>query len=170
MQFAGTFSKLRITLIWKAYAEQKCRFFAWTLLHQKILTAKNLIKRWWPNDPICKLCGLEPEMPQHLCKDCNFTRETWAIVRNWCDITHIQSVNQSGSIYSYWRKCRATFDKSKKKVFNGIIIYFWWNIWKEHNRRTFQQKAKCPVEVATLCKDDIAQYNMAMQMGASPMQ
>jgi hypothetical protein len=45
IQFEGTFCKLRITPIWKAKAAPKCRFFAWTLLHKKILTANNLMKR-----------------------------------------------------------------------------------------------------------------------------
>ena len=55
---------------WKARAQPKCRFFAWMLLRKKILTANNLIKRNWPNDPICKLCGVDPENPTHLCKGC----------------------------------------------------------------------------------------------------
>jgi hypothetical protein len=45
IQFQGTFSKLKPMPIWKAKAEPKCRFFAWTLLHKKILTPNNLIKR-----------------------------------------------------------------------------------------------------------------------------
>ena len=45
IQFEGPYNKLRIMPIWKARAEPKCRFFAWTLLHKKILTANNLIKR-----------------------------------------------------------------------------------------------------------------------------
>lgn len=77
IQFKGSFSKLCIMPIWKARAEAKCRFFAWTLLHKKILTANNLIKRNWPNGPICKLCGTGPENPTHLCKDCPFSKQVW---------------------------------------------------------------------------------------------
>jgi hypothetical protein len=72
IQFEGSFSKIQIALIWKARTEPKCRFFAWTLLHKKILTANNLMKRGWDNDPICKLCGIEQETPTHLCKDCPY--------------------------------------------------------------------------------------------------
>jgi hypothetical protein len=70
IQFEGTFSKLKLTPIWKAKAKPKCRFFVWTLLHKKILVANNLMKRHWPNDPICKLCGNDLETLMHLCKDC----------------------------------------------------------------------------------------------------
>jgi len=45
---------------------------------------------------------------------------------------------------------------------NGIFIHFWWNIWKERNRRQFQQKALNPRQVTTLCKDDIMQYRLIM--------
>jgi hypothetical protein len=41
MQFAGAYSKLRLTPIWKAQTEPRYKFFAWTLLHRKILTANN---------------------------------------------------------------------------------------------------------------------------------
>ena len=30
--------------------------------------------------------------------------------------------------------------KHHKKDFDGLMIYFWWNVWKEQNRRTFQQQ------------------------------
>jgi hypothetical protein len=81
IQFQGTFSKLKLMPIWKAKAEPKCGFFAWMLLHKKILTANNLIKRNWPNDLICKLCGTDPEMPTHLCKDCVLTKQVWSLLR-----------------------------------------------------------------------------------------
>ena len=61
IQFQGSFSKLRILPIWKAKAEPKCKFFTWTLLYKKILTANNLIKRNWSNEPTCKACGIYPE-------------------------------------------------------------------------------------------------------------
>ena len=51
IQFVGDYNKLRISAIWKAKAEPKCRFFAWTLLHGKILTADNLQKEGMAKRP-----------------------------------------------------------------------------------------------------------------------
>jgi hypothetical protein len=140
IQFEGSYSKLRIMPIWKARAESKCRFFAWTLLHEKILTANNLIKRNWLNNPICKLCGVEPENPTHLCKDCTFSKQVWGIFKTWFGLSTINTVGDNGSLHGYWRRCRSRIDKPHKRSFDGIMIYFWWNIWKERNRRTFQNK------------------------------
>ena len=41
IQFDGTFSKLKLTPIWKALAEAKCHVFAWTLLHNKQSISSN---------------------------------------------------------------------------------------------------------------------------------
>jgi hypothetical protein len=45
IQFSTNFCKIKFNPIWKAKIEPKCRFFVWTLLHNKILTADNLQKR-----------------------------------------------------------------------------------------------------------------------------
>jgi hypothetical protein len=140
IQFEGSYIKLRIMPIWKARAESKCRIFAWTLLHKKILTANNLIKRNWPNDPICKLCGVEPENPTHLCKDCTFSKQVWGIIKTWFGLSTISTVGDNGSLHGYLRRCRSRIDKPHKRSFDGIMIYFWWNNWKERNRRTFQKQ------------------------------
>jgi hypothetical protein len=161
IQFEGVFSRIKISQIWKAKAEPKCRFFAWTLLHKKILTANNLNKRNWQHDPICKLCGLDQETPTHLCKDCSFTKEVWEIMKQWFGLSILNPINSSGSLYRYWRKYRARIQKDQRKVFDGVMIYFWWNIWKERNRRTFQQKELQPRQVASLCKEDIQQFQLA---------
>jgi hypothetical protein len=55
------------------------------------------------------------------------------------------------------------FQKTNKKNFDGIMIYFWWHIWKERNRRISQQLEKLPRQVTSLCKDDITQYNLETQ-------
>jgi hypothetical protein len=51
----------------------------------------------------------------------------------------LDSDDRTRSIHRYWRKCRTKFDMSQKRWIDGIMIYFWWNIWKERNRRAFQQ-------------------------------
>lgn len=167
IQFEGTFSKFKLMPIWKAAAEPKCKFFAWTLLHEKILTASNLSKRNWPNDPICKLCGIDPETPTHLCRDCPFSLQVWNHLKQWLNLSAMDSVNSTGSLHSYWRKCRTKFDRAQRKVIDGIFIYFWWSIWKERNRRVFQQQSLQPIQVAMLCRDDLQEYNMARRTTSS---
>ena len=111
IQFQGTFSKLKLQLIWKAKAEPKCRFFAWTLLHKKILTLNNLIKRNWPNNPICKLRGIDPETLIHLYKDCTFSRQVWSFIKRWFNLSVIDTIGMIGSLHKYWRKCIIKTDK-----------------------------------------------------------
>jgi hypothetical protein len=41
------------------------------------------------------------------------------------------------------------------------MIYFWWNIWKERNRRTFQNASLQAREVAVLCKEEFDQFQWA---------
>jgi hypothetical protein len=170
IQFQGTFSKLNLSPVWKARAEAKCRFFAWTLLHKKILTANNLIKRHWPNDPICKLCTTEHETPTHLCKDCDFTKQVWTFLKQWFGLTALNAVAVTGSLHKYWRRCRAKIDKSQRNKFDGVMIYFWWNIWKKWNRRTFQNKSLQPEEVAFLCKEEVDQYQLVTRSFAQTNQ
>jgi hypothetical protein len=128
IQFQGTFSKLKLLPIWKAKMEPKCRFFAWTLLHKNILTANNLMKRNWQTDPICKLCGIDPETPTHLCKDCVFMRQVWSIIKQCLGLAVIDTVGMVGSLHTYWHKCRAKNHKDQRRRFDCTIIYFWWNI------------------------------------------
>jgi hypothetical protein len=158
IQFEGTFNRLKIMPIWKAKAEPKCKFFTWTLLHKKILTANNLMKRHWPNDTICKLCGNDPETPTHLCKDCTFTKQVWSVIKSWFGLSILDTISINGSLHGYWHKCRRKVDRTHRKAFNGLMIHFWWNIWKERNRRTFQNKSLPAREVAFLCKEEVDQF------------
>jgi hypothetical protein len=83
------------------------------------------MKRNWPNDPICKLCGDEPETPTHLCKDCTFSRQVWMNLKSWFGLSTLDTVATNGSIHNYWKRCRAKIDKPNKRSFDGLIIYFW---------------------------------------------
>ena len=158
----GVYSRIKITPIWKAKAEYKCRFFAWTLMHKKILTANNLLKRGWTEDTECKLCDNDLETPAHLSKDCPFSKEVWGIIKQWFNLSVLDTVSEVGSIYSFWLRCQRKIDKNHRKEMERILIYFWWNIRKERNRRIFQQQNLQLIQVASLCKDDITQYCLAM--------
>jgi len=94
-------------------------------------------------------------------KDNNTSLQGWSDLKQWLSLTAIDIVSMTGSIHSYWRKCRAKIDKGRRKTFDGIMIYFWWNVWKERNRRIFQNKSLQPRQVALLCKEEVEQYQLA---------
>ena len=66
-----------------------------TNTQKKILTANNLMKRGWTDDPICKLCANDQETATHLCKDCPFTKEVWELIKVWFGLTDLSSINTS---------------------------------------------------------------------------
>ena len=111
---------------------------------------------------ICKLCNTTPETPKHLCKDCPFTCAVWVELVNWLNLHQLPTSGSVSSIYRWWKKCQAMIVKESKSVFDGLIIYFWWNIWKERNRRTFRQKQKTVTEITYLIKEDVQQFQQAV--------
>jgi hypothetical protein len=161
IQFRGRTKTRNISQIWKAKTEPKCRFFAWILLHKKILTANNLAKKGWPHDPQCKLCSNAAETPTHLCKDCPFTKAVWSQLSTWYKLQNLPASDSTQSVCGWWKKCRSKVDKKSRPTLDGFFIYFWWNIWKERNRRTFNHESKLVEEVAYLIKEDVQQYELA---------
>jgi len=54
--------------------------------------------------------------------------------------------------------------KESKSFFDRLIIYFWWNIWKERNRRTLRREEKTVTEITYLIKEDVQQFQQAVEV------
>lgn len=54
--------------------------------------------------------------------------------------------------------------KESKSFFDRLIIYFWWNIWKERNRRTLRWEEKTVTEITYLIKEDVQQFQQAVEV------
>ena len=155
-QFLGAHAPFDTKKIWSAYAEPKCKFFAWLVVHRKIRTAENLALRGWPHDPICKLCRIQPETVQHLCHECSFTRAVRDAVLADNDLpipTAASTVDRDFD--GWWLHYIATYPKDKKRKASGIITYIIWGVWKECNRRVFSNTALNVADVVRLVKDEI---------------
>jgi hypothetical protein len=44
-QFLGSVVHFPATQLWQAVTEPKCNFFGWLVMHDKVLTADNMMKR-----------------------------------------------------------------------------------------------------------------------------
>ncbi len=150
-QFEGSFTSIDFKSIWKAPAETKMKFLGWLILHQKTLTAQNLLIRHWPCDWICCLCSSAFEDTNHLFSECDFVRE---VVPAWQNLSISTSNPQAGAT-NWWSKVNLTVSKVDKIATRGALLTTWWNIWLERNRRIFNHKSLSEREVAHLVKHDL---------------
>ena len=51
--------------------------------------------------------------------------------------------------------------KDERREFDGLMVYFWQNIWKQRNRRIFQYSVTQPLQLAYIIKEDVQQYKLA---------
>lgn len=107
IQFEGAFSKLRITPIWRARAEPRCRFFLLGPYYIRRYSPPtyNLMKQNWAHDPICKLCGVYP--------DANSPLQRLPLLEAGLVLSQTMATSNGarlggnewiGSLRSYWRK------------------------------------------------------------------
>jgi hypothetical protein len=152
-QFLGSVSPFQFDKMWAAKVEAKCKFFMWLWLRGRILTSNNLAVRGIPHDDICTLCDQEVETPSHLILSCPFARSVWYLVGTDLGIPPLATNAQlAGSIKHWWDDLTSCLDDRAKRV----AIYTAWNIWKERNRRVFQQKSLQEPAILHLIKQDIS--------------
>jgi hypothetical protein len=135
-------------------------FFAWILLYEKIITTNNLQKREWDHNPICTLSYRTKNFETPIQK-LQLLKKHLKILLQWFELTSLAYVNHDGYIHIWWRRCRLRVNKPRLRIFDGLMVYFWWNIWKEMNRRIFQNSKKDRLVVVYLIKVDNLQYNVA---------
>jgi hypothetical protein len=115
-----------------------------------------------PCNPICCLCNLSHENMPHLCKDYPFSaEEVWGMILSWTNLSFLSGISSDGSLYDWWKRLRSLCCKKPKKIFDGILIYFWWNIWLERNNIIFQGQQRSIVQVAQLVKDQVGSFSVS---------
>ena len=152
-QFKGSFSSFRPKWIWSVHAEPKHRFFTWLLVQEKILTADKLQARNWTCNPLCSLCGSAPETAQHICLQCPFAQRVWELVQTWTQDL-VTKPEVGATIEDWWIQSLQNLKKNQRRTKAAAIMYTFWNLWKERNRRTFEAKEAQPTSVLQLIKEE----------------
>lgn len=155
VQFMGSYCTFRPKWIWAAHAEPKHRFFAWLLLQEKILTADRLQERNWSCNPVCPLCSSAPESALHICLQCPFTQQVWALVEQWTSHFVLKPDAASSELEAWWLMSLQHVDAKQRRSKVALMLYTLWNLWKERNRRIFEGSQAQPATMLQLIKDEV---------------
>jgi hypothetical protein len=126
----------------------------YTILHQKTLTAQNLLRRHWPCNWICSLCTSAFEDTNHLFSECPFFKEVWSLVTSWQHLS-TNNVGLSVGTSDWWAQIDCMGSKEQKKAIRGALLTTWWNVWLERNRRIFNNISILERAVAYIVKQDL---------------
>jgi hypothetical protein len=130
-QFEGSIVHFPAMSIWEARAEAKCNFFAWVVMHDRVLTTNNMMKRNWPCQYNCGFCLCLYETTVHLLTECNFTEVVWNLT---APSFSLLGYNQMSGGPLQWVKCMLqSGSKKEKRRKLGVMFTIWWMIRKERN-------------------------------------
>ena len=133
IQLTGSFERFKCSLIWKARSDNKSKFFAWTLIQYKILTADNLARRGWPHHFLCSLSWTAGNWAAclHLCLICPFAADAWKRVL-YMENLSIQLHTQPyyNSIADWWEASSKQVPKEQRRDFNKVSMLNIYRKWK----------------------------------------
>lgn len=131
---------------------------AWLALHDRIHTAEILAKKNWPHNENCAMCLCHFETTVHLLTQCNYTKALWNAIAPGLDLPNYQHLRNLAGLEGWIEGISQTGNKAQKRRKIGSLFYFWWNLWKERNRRIFNNQEKSVPQLASLILQDVQQF------------
>lgn len=124
--------------LWKAKIPMKIKFFLWSIYSDCLPSAEQLVKRNWPGDEKCKMCG-QLETSQHIFFECSLANYCWWTYRDalgWA----VTPVNLQQFL---------TFSQGRGEPPNLKMIFLLacicWSLWLIRNDYVFNNRVvSCP--------------------------
>ena len=161
-QFLGSIKMRLKPLIWKPWAPQKCKFFAWQITKNRVWTSDRLATRGWPRNDVCPLCRREHETAHHLLADCRYTKRIWSLIATWIAWPQVNpNCWQTTSLVGNWWRMMATTPGVPTKALRSLLLLVNWEIWKERNARTFTRKELLVTNLFFKIKEEAHSWGLA---------
>jgi hypothetical protein len=116
-------------------------------MHNMALTADNLVKKNWPANPVCPLCFCQYEIAAHLLYECNFMEALWNLTATQYSLPTYLTMSAQGGPTDWINHLLISGNRMDKRRKIGLLFSFWWQIWKERNRRIFDGKQQSTLQV-----------------------
>ncbi|TVU51343.1 hypothetical protein EJB05_02762, partial [Eragrostis curvula] len=146
--------------LWKTRAPNKCRFFFWLALYKRCWTSARLQRHNLPNHGLCALCDQEPEEIDHLLLGCVYSRECWfKLLRH--SGTQSLTPTSTDELAEWWLRSRKKMEKGRRKGFDSLVVLVVWQLWKERNRRVFNNERWLPQRLINATQDEAKLWYLA---------
>jgi ribonuclease HI len=135
------------------YGDSQGKFFFWTLMHKKILTGENLMKRNIAGPHRCALCKEAMETSDHLFVDCQFANKVWLLTLHGLKVAAPSNISVV-DLFTTWKDCYPSLSMKTlwARVWISIPKYVCWKLWLARNEQIFNNTAWTPSMVAAKAK------------------
>jgi hypothetical protein len=144
IQFSCSIADFQWSQLWQAKAENKCNFFCWLALQNKLWTTDRILKHGGQANPTCQLCCTQPESVIHMLSECLYLISVWRFAK--------KNIGMAGAGASGDDQMKTRLQK---------MIYIVWNIWKERCRRVFDLRAMAANLIQSSIRTDVQQWRIA---------
>ncbi|KAL2898047.1 hypothetical protein RDABS01_039829, partial [Bienertia sinuspersici] len=128
-------------LVWRAPVQQRIRAFMWLLMHDRLMSNANRVKRRISDDPGCPRCGGPEETLLHLFRDCPIAQNIWRSVGG----PACYSSFFLGDIHQWVAKNLRAEGLIYAKIWpTSFAVTLWW-IWRWRNCIMFNREREIPV-------------------------
>ncbi|XP_058726341.1 uncharacterized protein LOC131597678 [Vicia villosa] len=125
--------------MWKVFIPPKIQFFAWRLFIARLPVKDLLLSRGvdlTSSDPMCVLCGSQPESLAHLFFFCNVSKTMWSRKFLWVGIASVISLEVFMDFGILQTKVKSLKDRRRLNI---IWIATSWSLWCMRNAIIFEQ-------------------------------
>jgi hypothetical protein len=150
--------------IWGVKAPPRVAFFMWTVAWGWILTCDNLKKRGFVLAGWCCMCKNAEESVDHLLLHCWAARQLWNFVFQFVGIVWVLPLHVSELLFGWWN----WFGKRSSGVWNLIPSCLMWTIWRERNKRTFENTETPLAKIIEIFFGSLYDWSRAWGLTSSP--
>jgi hypothetical protein len=110
---------------------------------------------YWDCNYNCSFCLCLHETTEHILTTCNYTEVAWNLVAMKFDLPLFSNLPAAGGPSAWVTYLLSTGSSLDKKRKLGVLLIFWWKIWKERNCRIFDNKCLSAQQLASVIAEEV---------------
>jgi len=138
----GQSSDPKATFIWNTWAPPRVQLFMWLLLQRRIQCRTVLFRKHIVDSPVCEICNLTDETPEHIIHGCSLGKEIWLRLNLQSTISM-----DLGQLHTL-----ANHTATGIPELPSFIALVCWQVWKARNAKVFRNEEQYVDRVLLDCR------------------